>query len=450
MPYDGQQASKRGHIDIVRNKDVENFLRSCEYLRKPGAEIATEISKLYQQAPDCETIPEIVVASDSSAYSDCLDRSFPSTQIGYVKTSFMAFDMRDYNGLYTPKNPFVDPFKAAALHNKARAVAFTLPGSNVRYKSMRVQDGFRLAVFEQLSDERTQIQKNFAVKDLLYLLLGETLTITACPSCGLQGPFHFRAGQDINRCGKCNSDVYVTDSLRIHEQISDHGDNSSAMTRFMNAVEHLQLVSLVKAMADANFDGLCNASFIVDGPLALFGQPAKFHAPIQAFYYNIFQRCFKEGKNPPLILGLQKEGMVMDHARTLSPHLKNGTYCAISDNYRAEFINGIAPLTENFGHETYYGQDFIYKTDSGRVFDVCLVYPFLDKQDRRSFAERKVQVEHYDAWLSRAFKLIRHLEFDLYENSVVPVALAHRHASISMAPGGRLLDVLTKKHLGNS
>jgi len=76
-----------------------------------------------------------------SAYADCIDKAFPSTQVGYVKTSFMAFDMQDYNGLSTPENPFVDPYKAAALHNKARAVAFTLPGSNVRYKGLRVQDG---------------------------------------------------------------------------------------------------------------------------------------------------------------------------------------------------------------------------------------------------------------------------------------------------------------------
>jgi hypothetical protein len=33
--------------------------------------------------------------------------------------------------------------------------------------------------------------------------------------------------------------------LRLHEGISDFGDNSSAMTRMMNAVEHLLLASFV-------------------------------------------------------------------------------------------------------------------------------------------------------------------------------------------------------------
>lgn len=173
MPYEGQQASKRGHIDIVKNDDVIKFLSECAYLTQPGEQAARALTALYQQAPMCVELPQLVVASDGSAYSEPIDKEFPSTQIGYVKTSFMAFDMGDFNGLVKPGSPFVDPFAAASLHNKARAVAFTLPGTNVRYKGLQVQDGFRLSVYEQLSDERTQIPKGgFSVKDILYHLEG--------------------------------------------------------------------------------------------------------------------------------------------------------------------------------------------------------------------------------------------------------------------------------------
>lgn len=448
MPYEGQQASKRGHIDIVKNEDVKRFLSDCKYLAQPGDKVAEGIAALYQSAPNSEDLPRLVVASDSSAYSEPIDKKFPSTQIGYVKTSFMAFDMGDYNGLVEPDSPFVDPYAAASLHNKARAVAFTLPGSNVRYKGMRVQDGFRLAVYEQLSDERTQIPKGgFSVKDMLYYLEQGNISVEKCPACGAPGPHLFSKGKDESKCSGCDASVYVTDSLRIHEQISDQGDNSAAITRFMNAVEHLQLATLLKAMSDNNLATVSATAIIVDGPLALFGQPARYHAAIQAFYNGLFARCANAGLPPPVIMGLQKDGMVMEHARSLSPHLENGHFCAISDEYRADYINGIAPLTDNFGHETYYGQDFIYKTNSGRIFDICLAYPFANKQNRRQFAQQKADPKHYGPWLARAFALVRHLEFDLYENSVVPVALAHRHASISLSPGGTLLDVLTKKHL---
>ncbi|CAB3718146.1 hypothetical protein LMG1866_03585 [Achromobacter ruhlandii] len=448
MPYEGQQASKRGHIDIVKNDDVRKFLAECAYLTQPGEQAAKEIAGNFQRAPMCNELPKLVIASDGSTYSEPIDKKFPSTQIGYVKTSFMAFDMGDYNGLVKPGIPFVDPYAAASLHNKARAVAFTLPGSNVRYKGMQVQDGFRRAVYEQLTDERTQIPRGgFSVKDMLYHLEDGQIAIERCPSCGAAGPHFFKAGEDERKCTSCHTVVYVTDSLRIHEQISDQGDNSSAITRFMNAVEHLQLATLLKVMADNSLSTVAGAAIMVDGPLALFGQPARYHASIQAFYNKLFERCTAANLPSPLIMGLQKDGMVMEHARALSPHLRNGTFCPVSDDYRAKFINGIAPLTDNFGHETYYGQDFIYKTDSGRIFDVCLAYPFSNKHNRKQFSGMKADPTNYDHWLARAFSLIRHLEFDLYENSVVPVALAHRHASISLSPGGTLLDVLTKKHL---
>lgn len=451
MPYDGQQAGKSGHSDIIRNPDVVAFLGNCQYLRKPGDDAIGEIAALYQPAPQSDELPKLVVASDGSAYAQAIDESFPSTQMGYVKLSLMAFDMKLYGGLVQPGNPFVEPFRAAELHNAGRGVSFVLPGSNVGYKGLHVQDGFRLSIYEQLADDRTKIHATApSICDMLYHLQGGQIQIDKCPHCGEEGPFRFKPSADVAKCQNplCATDVYVTDSLRIHEQISDQGDNGSAMTRFMNAVEHLQLATVVKTMADNNLDALCATAIMLDGPLALFGQPAKYHASIQKFYNSVFERCLTLGKKPPLIIGLQKDGMVMEHARSLEPHLKPGTYCPITDKYRAEFINGIAPLTENFGHETYYGQDFIYKTDSGRIFDLCLAYPFSDKQQRATFASKKADATYYEPWLARALALVRHLEFDLYENAVVPVALAHRHASISLKPGGTLLDVLTKQHLG--
>ncbi|CAN7595456.1 DNA double-strand break repair nuclease NurA [Variovorax paradoxus] len=451
MPYDGQQAGKRGHADIIRNPDVAKFLEQCEYLRKPGDDAVGEIADLYQLAPKSDELPRLVVASDGSAYAQAIDGEFPSTQMGYVKLSLMAFDMKAYNGLIQPGNPFVEPFKVAEIHNSGRGVAFVLPGANVRYKKQHVQDGFRLSIYEQLEDHRTKVHAQApSIRDMLYHLQGGQIQIDRCPRCGEEGLFLFKQpAEHVIKCQNpaCGTDVYVTDSLRIHEQISDQGDNASAMTRFMNAVEHLQLAAVVKTMADNNLDALCATAIMLDGPLALFGQPAKYHASIQKFYNSVFERCLTMGKKPPVIIGLQKDGMVMEHARSLERHLKPGTFCPITDEYRAKFINGIAPLTENFGHETYYGQDFIYKTDSGRIFDICLAYPFPDKQQRAIFASKKADAAHYEPWLARAFALVRHLEFDLYENAVVPVALAHRHASISLKPGGTLLDVLTKQHL---
>ena len=74
-------------------------------------------------------------------------------------------------------------------------------------------------------------------------------------------------------------------------------------------------------------------------------------------------------------------------------------------------------------------------------------YPFAKKNAKKEFAKQKANIDAYGDILARTFKLIQHFEFELYENAVVPIALAHRHASISLVPGGKVLDMLSRSGL---
>ncbi|KIM00557.1 hypothetical protein CCC_03159 [Paramagnetospirillum magnetotacticum MS-1] len=451
MPYQGQKASKGGHADLIRNPDVEAFLNDCVYMREPSDDEGAAIASQFLSAPKGSGLPNCVVASDASPYSDPISNRFPSTQVGYVKVSLIAFDMNNFKGLIEAGSSLIDPFKVAAFHRDAEAVSFTLPGSNVRYKGAKtVKDGFRLAVYEQLSHDRTSFgAQGITAKDTLLSIEDGKIEIDKCPACGAKHAFEFDPKHEQIQCPACSQIAYVTDYMRIHEQISDYGDNSAAITRFMNAAEHLLVATLVKTLADSNLTQLSSMAFIIDGPLALFGQPAKVHSPLMRFYHTVSDILSKKGYEPPLLIGLQKEGQVMEHARSLDRFLKPNTFRVIDDDYRARYINGGPTQLDNFGHETYYGQDFILKTESGRIFTVGIPYPFPDKTNRSVFAKQKSDISRYAPWLGRAFDLVRHLEFDLYESAVVPVALAHRHASISLVPGGKMLDLLTKKHVGN-
>jgi hypothetical protein len=64
------------------------------------------------------------------------------------------------------------------------------------------------------------------------------------------------------------------------------------------------------------------------------------------------------------------------------------------------------------------------------------------------FRTQKVELPRYGERIGRAFDVVGEFEFDLYENSIIPVALAHRHASISLVPGGKVLDLVTRAGLG--
>ena len=459
MPYGNQTADKRGHADFIRNPDVQAFMQDCVFLKEPSNAEAERIARTYGPAPAGQPprLPGFVVASDASKNESSLQDKLPSTQIGFIKVSHVLILMDKYQELVDPRSRFVDPFKVAELHRQAQPITFVLPGSNVQYKGApTVRDGFRQAVYDQLTADRRAGGNRMVLTETLLTLNDDQLTIEKCPVVTCQQDIShlvFNKRQPTHTCTHCTGTVYATDWLRLHEGISDFGDNASAMTRMMNAVEHLLLAGLVLEMLAGNPAALGKVAFVMDGPLALFGEPAKLHPRLMKLFHRANAKLAELGLEPLLVMGLQKTGIVMDHARLLQRFLNQiypgqGVLRVIDDQYRHEFITGSDNPAENFGHESYYGQDFLFKTEKGRIFNFALPYPFPAKDGRRDdFARRKVEATRYGSLLERACDLIRHFELDLYDDAIVPVALAHRHASISLMPGGKMLDLLAREGL---
>lgn len=455
MPYVRETAGKGGHADFVRNPDVQGFLASCDYLREPSDDEAKDLASRFTRAPAGEPpkLPRYVVASDASKSDAPINDKLPSTQVGFLKISHVLVDMQKYADLIDPVNRFVDPFKVAEMHRSASPVTFTMPGSNIRYRGVNsVRDGFRRALFDQLSIDRTETHTGQVLTRMLITLNGGTLELSACPCCGAQPGCTFDHATLLQRCVACGAETFATDFLRLHEGISDFGDNSSAMTRMMNAVEHLMLAGFILQVFEAQPQALSDIAFILDGPLGIFGEPAKLSQRLQALIFRVNERLARMGLEPMLVLGLQKTGGVMDHALLLERFLPDGVIRVIDDAYRNEYITGGGSPAANFGNETYYGQDFLFKTERGRIFNFAIPYPFEDKAfggGGEAFAKAKVELERYGSLVERACDLIRHFEMDLYDNALVPVALAHRHASISLVPGGKVLDLLVRSGLGS-
>lgn len=453
MPYNGQAAGKGGHADFVRNPDVQAFLQACEYMRPPSDEEGRVIAATFNTAPGAvpPRLPEYVVASDASKSDKAINEKLPSTQIGFIKVSHVLIQMSTYAELIDPATRFVDPFKVAELHRNAAPITYTLPGSNIRYKGAQsVKDGFRHAVFSQLGADRAGGgQHRFILTDTLLALNDNNVVVDKCAACHVKHDFVFTPKEQILACDTCGASVYMTDWLRLHEGVSDFGDNTVAMTRMMNCIEHLLLVAFIRQIFDADTMALAKIAFVMDGPLAIFGQPAKLHARIMAFLYKVNRRLAELKQEPLLVIGLQKTGEVMDHANMISRFLPSGVIRILDDEYRNKHIKGSEAPAANFGNETYYGQDFLFKTERSRIFNFAIPYMLEDKKvtNGTKFAQLKCDQKAYGSLIERACDLIRYFELDLYESAIVPVALAHRHASISITPGGKVLDIITKAGL---
>lgn len=464
MPFVGERANKASHSDIVKNPDVARFLDGCEYLKPPSDEEGRAMAAHFGPPPeDAAELPGQVVAIDGSYHETCLNEKLPNTRVGFVKVGSVLIVMREFGSLRVDGGRYVDPFRVAKLRERNDALTFTLPSANLRTKGHpTVRESFRAAVDEHLHGPATRFKKDdpsTSLRTTLFHLASlrpgsagtadpTRLTVHSCPACGREDVTLYDVPEP-QTCPQCRSPIFPSDCLRVWEEVKDFQPNGESISRFMLAVEHMLPAHYVRYCRDNSPESLSELVFFVDGPLAVFGGAAWLHASIMRFLDGVNAGLDGLGYKPVLIIGLQKSGQLVDHFNLIDRYVGNDSLLAVDDDYRYGRVLGDRPHSaRGFGEETYYGQDFLYKTPSGRRFVIGLPYPFRAKLGAESggadFVRAKTEIARYTE-LARALKLVRHFECDLYRNAIVPVALAHRYTAISLAPGGRVLDLLTKK-----
>lgn len=460
MPYQREIASKTSHYDIIKNPEVARFLEDCDYLKAPSDEEAKAICARFQVPPATDGIdlPKHVIAVDGSYYESSIDDRLPSTKIGYVKVGCVLINMAQYKSLRVLDGRYVDPFRVAQLQDSNSPLTFTLPSANIRGKGKStVREFFRATVDNHLYNTRiVESDPATSLRSTLFHLASRRpgdmgtcdprrLMIHKCPDCE-EGPVEVEDVPSPQYCPYCGNEVYPSDCLRLWEEVSDYQSNVQALSRFMLQVEHMVPIHYVRYLAENSLSSLGSIAFFIDGPLAVFGNGAWLHGSIMRYLAEVNERLAAINQPHVLMVGLQKTGQIADHVDLIGRFIPPNRIFAIDDEYRYRYIlSGRDPAGNGFGYETYYGQDFIYKTPSGRAFVVGLPYPFTSKDGPNGdFIRKKAELGRYSE-LPRALTLISHFECDLYENAVVPIALAHRYTAISLVPGGRVLDLLTRK-----
>lgn len=463
MPYEGEVASKSSHFDIVKNPDVQQFLSECQYLTPPSDEECEAVAAKFTEPPDIESVklPNFTIAIDGSNYEASIDERLPSTKLGFIKVGAILINLEQFGALRV--DGYVDPFKVAAIQNQNSALTFSIPSANIRWGGKgNVRDSFRAYLDQQFYDDKTRFDPSSPKTSLRTTLFhlasqrpgdmytGDTtvLKIHKCPSCE-KGPITVSDIPDQQYCEYCGAEVYPTDCLRLWEEVNDFQSNQTVISRLMLILEHIIPVHYIRFLLKHSPLVVAGMAFFVDGPLAVFGNAAWLHRSIMIFLDGVNRKLQKLHQEPLLIIGLQKTGQVVDHINLIDRFIPQNRLYAIDDAYRYKYIlSGREAAANGFGYETYYGQDFIYKTPSGRTFVFAIPYPFPSKDlGSGDFRLIKTEWQQYPQ-LARAIKLIDHFESDLYENAVVPIALAHRYTAISLSPGGRVLDILTKEAMG--
>ena len=452
-------ADKTTHVDIVQNPDVKNFLDECNYMVPPTGNELAEITSNFISVPSWDKeLPTKIIAIDGSSYEATVNPKIPFTRFGFVKIGHLLINRDSFKGLNSGK--FVDPFAVARISEDNSSLLFSFPSSNMSYKGQKnVRDSFRLAVDEALykqrfdeSDSRTSIRTTlFHIAanrtGKLHSDLSNRIFLHKCPSCEAE-MIEVWDIPEVQKCPHCGERVYPSDCLRIWEEVNDAASNQLALTRFTNAIMHVLIMHYIRHLKErfpnSYLGALSNMCFFIDGPLAVNGTAAWIKSSLQKCIYDVNKELQEAEMSPLMVIGLQKTGKLYDYIRLIGDSIRpNSIYC-VTDEFRNSYVDfNKTPSGTTYGNETYYGQDFLLKTTSGKLFVFNAPYPFPNKDNIMVFKKEKANIEHYSN-IGAYARLIEDFESDLYESAVIPIALAQKYTAISLQPGGKVLDILAQ------
>ena len=453
-------ADKTTHIDIVQNPDIKRFLDECDYMVPPtGTELSEIVSEFVTVPFLNKELPTKIIAIDGSSYEATVNPQIPFTRFGFVKIGHLLIDRDGFKGLNSGK--FVDPFAVARLSEDNSSLLFSFPSSNMSYKGQEnVRDSFRLAMDEALykqrfieSDPQTSIRTTlFHVAanrtGKLHSDIPNRLFLHKCPSCEAEMIEVWNI-LEAQKCPHCGAYVYPSDCLRIWEEVHDAASNQLALTRFTNAIMHILIMHYVRHLKErfpnSYLGVLSNMCFFIDGPLAVSGTAAWIKSSLQKCIYDTNVELQEAEMSPLMVIGLQKSGKLHDYIHLIGDSIPPGSIYCVTDDFRNSYVDfNKTPSGTTYGNETYYGQDFLLKTMSGKLFVFNVPYPFPNKDNIAIFKKEKANIEHY-LNIGAYARLIEDFESDLYESAVVPIALAQKYTAISLQPGGKVLDILAQR-----
>lgn len=457
MPYPSERASRLGHVPVVNSQAVHEAFSRWEVAQaSPEDEnlvtsLCTPLSALNNG--DLAKDVRFAITVDGSDAEVEATREHPTIKVGYVRVaaSFVDLDRLHAAGAGT----FVDPRALRDAHQHA-AFDGALPGSGLVIPGMTGVDTWRQELDRLLASTHFDQDSNLTLADMLLALHGKpsapaaTAPLRRCPACAAKDDQLPGGAIDVPKtgtaCPVCRSHVYLSDVLRTHEEYMPEGSNQSPLTRMMLVAERLTSLGYMQVLFDEEqhgLDALTRTIFITDGPLGLHGVVAPLKRRFQDYLAEYASYCEGHGRAPfPLVVGVEKSGRFVEHAELISHLIPPGHVMFLSRNY----INRITgrPPQHQYGTDEFYGRRFIYRTTSGKSLVITVppkpgVTPYDDPagEDIASYPSLRVVCEVLD-----------HVQTRLYENAVIPVALAHSAASLPLGVGQSVLRALGQRLLG--
>jgi len=456
VPYPSERASRLGHVPTVNSQAVQDAFSRWDVAQAAPAD-QTYVTSLCRSIdeldnPSVADAVRFAITVDGSDTEVEATREHPTIKVGYVRVaaSFIDFDKL---GLAADGGNFVNPYLFLASH-KHSTFDRALPGSGLVIPGSTGVDTWRQELDGFLQETRFDPESDQTLADMLLILHGSpaipasTAPLRRCPSCGAHG-VQLSSGQiDIPKtgaiCPVCGARLYLGDVLRTEEEYVPEGSNRSALTRLMLVAERLTSIGYMQLLLQNRYyDLLKKILFITDGPLALHGTVAPLKTRFQDYLGKFAKSCASAAcPAAPLVVGVEKSGAFVEHAQLIA-HLIHPRHAML---LTTEYINRMTgrPLNNPYGSDEFYGRRFIYRTSSGGI----LVLTVPPKPDVLPYDNPNGECWASYPTLRPICEVLDRVQTRLYENAVIPVALAHSDASLPLGVGQSVLRALVQQSMG--
>jgi hypothetical protein len=378
---------------------------------------------------------EHVIAFDGGYVEIIVRPQFPSATMAFIQCGALSFSIKDLEGI--DAQPFIDPADMGRLKNIER-LKFALPVRTIRLKDeVSFAASVRKTIFEFF---RRNIADHSLAETLKWLIFEEfatqvTWSLASCPLCATRD-IELRSSdfdsKFITICPACQGDLFITDALRLHEAIDEELGAGGILGYLVTTIEQILAAHFVKALLELKPSVLNEVIFIKDGPLAFFGQTANLHKPMRALVGYLFT------KHNLFMAGLEKSGSFVEHAAQIAPLMNPSQILILCNEYIYKYIvPGKSDASSAYGRTTYYGSKVIFKSRTGGMHVVTLpASEILTNPTEKDIRN-----------LNSVLQVIERMRCDMYDNALLPVALANKLVSLSDHPSAKILERFAKSHV---
>lgn len=451
MPYEGERASRLGHVDVARNEAVKAALRRWTVSngqptsKDDIADLCAPIDSLPLVGDPADVDFSITV--DGSDTEVETTRDHPTVKVGYLRVAGSMVRLDEFRRLAGEQ--WIDPRNVRRSHEEYSFDA-ALPGAQLVLPGKTGVETWRSELDDFMLSARFDLNSTMTLADGLLALYGtrnhvpERIPLRVCPTCRFEAgnESDLTVGKDGGTCPNKGCRLYLTDVLRSYEEYDAEGSNFSPLGRVMTAAERLMTICYVNFFANQAPEVLRHTLFVTDGPLALYGTIAPLKRRFQTHLADLTRWSTRAGMTAPLMVGIEKSGPFVEHANLIKEFIPEGSVMLLTRRYINRLIG--REDENEYGKDEFYGRRFIYRTRAGDAL-VITVLPAADvlPYDRSAAAE---SLDSYPS-LRLICEVLDSLRTRMYEHAVIPVALAHSAAALPLGVGRSVLTMMAQQNI---